>query len=47
MRGDFLCDALGWIDYLEEVEDPVFDIRQVHDQWREKKISNSSLITLM
>ena len=18
MRGDFLCDALGWIDYMEE-----------------------------
>ena len=27
VRGEFLCDALGWIDYLEEMEDPVFDIR--------------------
>ena len=28
VRADYLCDALGWIDYLEEVEDPVFDIRE-------------------
>jgi len=42
VRADFLCDALGWIDYLEEMENPVFDIREFmpstsyffHETWQ-------------
>ena len=42
VRADFLADALGWVDYLEEVEDPVFDIREFlpstsyffHESWQ-------------
>jgi len=42
VRADFLCDALGWIEYLEEVENPVFDIREFmpstsyffHETWQ-------------
>ena len=41
-RGDFLCDALGWIDYLEEMEDPVFKLKEFfpsqsyffHEAWQ-------------
>ena len=41
-RGDFLCDALGWIDYLEEVENPEFLIKEFfpsqsyyfHEEWQ-------------
>jgi hypothetical protein len=41
-RGDFLCDVLGWIDYLEEMEDPIFLIRDFfpsqsyyfHEAWQ-------------
>jgi hypothetical protein len=29
-KGDFLCDALGWVDYLEEMENPVFQLREFH-----------------
>ncbi|XP_023336070.1 uncharacterized protein LOC111707239 isoform X2 [Eurytemora carolleeae] len=46
-RADFLCDALGWIDYLEELEDPVFDIREFmpsqsyyfHETWQLEIVS--------
>ena len=42
VRADFLADALGWVDYLEEMEDPVFDIRDFlpstsyffHESWQ-------------
>lgn len=42
VRADYLCDALGWIDYLEEVEDPVFEIEEFlpsqsyyfHETWQ-------------
>jgi hypothetical protein len=41
-RGDFLCDALGWIDYLEEMANPVFLIKDFfpsqkyyfHEEWQ-------------
>ena len=47
VRADYLCDALGWIDYLEEVEDPVFDIREFipstsyffHEDWQMEMVS--------
>lgn len=41
-RGDFLCDALGWVDYLEEMDTPVFQIKEFfpsqqyyfHEDWQ-------------
>ena len=41
-RGDFLCDALGWIDYLEELDNPIFNIKEFfpsqsyyfHEAWQ-------------
>jgi len=41
-RGDFLCDALGWIDYLEEIDNPIFLIKDFfpsqsyyfHEAWQ-------------
>ena len=47
VRADFLADALGWIDYLEEMEDPVFDIRDFlpsttyffHESWQMEMVS--------
>ena len=42
VRADYLCDALGWIDYLEEVIDPVYDLQEFtpsqsyffHETWQ-------------
>jgi len=42
VRGDFLCDALGWIEYLEEVEEPLYDLQEFtpsqsyffHETWQ-------------
>ena len=47
VRADFLCDALGWVDYLEEVEDPVFNIREFlpstqyffHEDWQMEMVA--------
>ena len=47
VRADFLCDALGWVDYLEEVEDPVFHIREFlpstnyffHEDWQMEMVA--------
>ena len=47
VRADYLCDVLGWIDYLEEMEDPVFDIREFipsttyffHESWQLEMLS--------
>ena len=47
VRADFLTDALGWIDYLEEMEDPVFDIRDFlpstsyffHESWQMEMVA--------
>ncbi|XP_059092006.1 uncharacterized protein LOC131887417 [Tigriopus californicus] len=42
VRGDFLCEALGWIDYLEEVDAPQFLLTDFfpsqsyyfHEEWQ-------------
>ena len=47
VRADYLSDALGWIDYLEEMDDPVFDIREFipstsyffHESWQLEMVS--------
>ena len=47
VRGDFLCDALGWVDYLEEMEDPKFLITDFfpsqkyffHEEWQMEMVS--------
>ena len=47
VRADFLADALGWIDYLEEMENPVFDIRDFlpstsyffHESWQMEMVA--------
>ena len=47
VRADYLCDALGWIDYLEEVVDPVYDLQEFtpsqsyffHETWQLEMVS--------
>ena len=47
VRADYLCDALGWVDYLEEVENPVFHVREFlpstnyffHEDWQMEMVA--------
>ena len=47
VRADYLCDALGWIDYLEEVVDPVYDLQEFtpsqsyffHETWQVEMVA--------
>merc|ERR1719468_208600 len=42
IRADFLADILGWIDYLDEIQNPVYEIREFlpsqsyffHETWQ-------------
>lgn len=47
VRGDFLCEALGWIDYMEEIESPQFLLTDFfpsqsyyfHEEWQMEMVS--------